>query len=151
MWRPAVESDDPRIEAMCLELYREDPGESMSAAKVRRTLRALRDEPTRGKAVVAHVDQGVVGYALLAAFWSNEYGGEICCIDELYVEPAHRNRGIASRLFEAIATDPSLWSPTPAALQLETTPSNIKARALYERLGFRARNQLLRLRLTASA
>lgn len=129
---------------MCLALFTEDPGEPVSQDHIRRTLDAFRAEPARGRAVVLEAGGQVVGYALLAAFWSNEYGGEICTVDELYVTPSHRGRGLGTRLFAAILDDRALWPRPPAALALEVTPDNQRARALYERLGFSARNALLR-------
>jgi GNAT superfamily N-acetyltransferase len=102
---------------------------------MRTTLTTLRREPWRGRAVVAEEGGALVGYALLIAFWSNELGGEVCDVDELFVLPEHRGRGLATALFAAIDED-GLW-PTPAvALALGTTPGNAAARRLYERLGF---------------
>lgn len=144
MWRPASLADDDDVVAMCLALFAEDPGEAMSEDKIRRTLAAFRAEPARGRAVVLERDDALVGYALLSSFWSNEYGGETCTIDELYVTPAHRGRGLGTTLFAAIEEDRALWPQRPALLALEVTPDNARARALYERLGFRARNALLR-------
>lgn len=147
MWRRATENEDNLIVEMCLALNQEDPGEPMGEAQIRRTLAALREDPVRGRAVVAETLSEVVGYALLVSFWSNEYGGEICAIDELYVKPSHRGRGISTRLFDAVTNDRSLWPLRPVALELEVAPDNARARALYERLGFRARNQTLRRRV----
>jgi len=147
MWRPAVAEEDELIVGMCLALNREDPGEPVSAEQVRRTLATFRAEPTRGRAVVAEVGSEAVGYALLVSFWSNEYGGEICAVDEIYVVPSHRSRGIATELFRSVSIDRSLWNHAPVALELEVTPNNARARAFYERLGFRSRNQTLRRRL----
>jgi ribosomal protein S18 acetylase RimI-like enzyme len=147
MWRPARADEDELIVGMCLALNQEDPGESVSAGQIRATLAVLRAEATRGRAVVVEADGAVVGYALLVSFWSNEYGGEICAVDELYVAPAHRNRGLGTSLFDAAASDRSLWPRVPVALELEVTPDNARARALYERLGFRAKNQTLRRRV----
>lgn len=149
MWRSAQDAEDPQIVAMSLALYREDPGESVAAAQVTRTLHALRAHPLRGRVVVAEVSGKVVAYALLIAFWSNEFGGEICTIDELYVEPGHRGRGISSALFDALPNDRALWPTKPVAIELEVTPDNTRARALYERLGFRAKNHVMRKRLQA--
>jgi ribosomal protein S18 acetylase RimI-like enzyme len=146
MWRAATPADDDAIVALCLALFEEDPGQPIDAAQVRRTLAAFRAEPTRGRAVVADVAGERVGYALLAAFWSNEYGGELCTVDELYVVPARRGAGLATALLQAIDHDRALWPARPAALQLEVTPSNARARAFYERLGFEERNRLLRRR-----
>jgi len=144
MWRPARADEDELIVEMCLALNREDPGEPVSAEQLRTTLAVFREEPTRGRAIVLAEDGTVVGYALLVSFWSNEYGGEICAIDELYVAPAHRNRGLGTSLFDAAANDRALWPRAPVALELEVSPDNARARALYERLGFRAKNQTLR-------
>lgn len=149
-WRNATPADDDAIVEMCLALNAEDPGEPVAETQIRRTLAELRAQPVRGKAVVADDDGHVVGYALLIAFWSNEYGGEICIIDELYVRPTHRGAGLGTALFHRVEHDRSLWHGTPVALELEVTPKNARARAFYERLGFRSRNQTLRRR-TSSA
>ena len=150
-WRAARASEDDAVVAMCLALNAEDPGQPVGAEQVHRTLQRLRAEPTRGRAVVAEHDGQVIGYALLVSFWSNEYGGELCTIDELYLRPAQRGQGIATRLLTAIADDRALWPERPVALALEVTPSNARARAFYERLGFAVRNSLLRKRLESGA
>jgi GNAT superfamily N-acetyltransferase len=144
MWRPSRPGDDEAVVALCLALYAEDPGRPVDADQVRRTLDAFRREPVRGRAVVAEQEGRVVGYAFLVSFWSNEYGGELCAVDELYVVPSRRGRGLGTGLLEAIETDRALWPAPPVALELEVTPANRRARALYERLGFRARNATLR-------
>ena len=141
MWRLASPADDDAIVAMSLALYREDPSAySVDAAQVRRTLERLRAEPARGRAVVLDVAGQPAGYALLIAFWSNELGGEVCTIDEIYVQPAHRGHGAATRLVEALAAGRGPWPGRPVALALEVTAANTRARALYERLGFQPKN-----------
>jgi ribosomal protein S18 acetylase RimI-like enzyme len=111
------------------------------------TLLALRSQPVRGSALVLEIDGKTVGYALLISFWSNELGGEICNIDELYVSPAARRQGHASALLKGLVNDSPLWLGQPVAFQLEVTPQNAKAKALYSKLGFRvARNTTMRIR-----
>lgn len=145
-WRTATLEDDDAIVEMCLALNAEDPGEPVGEPQVRRTLAELRTRPLRGRAVVAADHESVVAYALLVAFWSNEYGGEICIVDELYVRPTHRGGGLGTALFQAVEDDRTLWRERPVALELEVTPRNTRALAFYERLGFRARNRTLRRR-----
>ncbi len=97
MWRAANSLDDEAIARMCLALNAEDPGpEPVPPAYTRRTLVALRESPWRGHAAVLEVDGQVCGYALVISFWSNELGGKVWVIDEIYVDPEHRGRGYAT-------------------------------------------------------
>jgi GNAT superfamily N-acetyltransferase len=138
MWRAARPEDDEVVVDMCLALNREDPGpRPLVPEQIRRTLTVLRREPSRGLAVVAEQDGQLIGYALLIAFWSNELGGEVCEIDEIYVVPEQRNNGYGRELFAALERG-ELWPKLPVALALGTTPDNERARRLYESLGFRA-------------
>ena len=99
MWRIASAEDDKCVVAMCMALSAEDPGPApVHPQQVRRTLAKLRQEPVRGRAVICNVETRAVGYALLISFWSNEIGGEVCTIDELFVLPEHRGRGLATAL-----------------------------------------------------
>ena len=150
-WRIAHPDDDREIVEMSLELYTEDPAaRPVRAGQIRDTLLQFRQQPVRGRALILHVEDGgrVVGYAFLVSFWSNELGGEICTVDELYIRPAWRSRGFATRLLEQLESDRALWAARPVAFELEVSPDNERALALYERLGFRLkRNRTLR-RLT---
>jgi GNAT superfamily N-acetyltransferase len=138
MWRLAEPGDDDSVVKMCRQLYDEDPGVlPVRPENIRATLRALHRQPCRGRAVVLEVDGQLSGYALLIAFWSNELGGDICEVDELFVVPELRSKGHGKSLFDAISQG-DLW-PTPiAGIALGVTPDNVRARRLYERLGFTA-------------
>jgi ribosomal protein S18 acetylase RimI-like enzyme len=146
MWRVATEADNDSIVAMCMALNADDPGPApVPPHQVWRTLAKLRKEPSRGHAVVCEIDGRTVGYALLISFWSNELGGEVCNIDELFVAPEYRGSGLATSLLEGLADGPhSPWPIRPAALALEVSSQNERARALYKRLGFRGENLALR-------
>jgi GNAT superfamily N-acetyltransferase len=138
MWRPATERDDDVVVELCLRLYEEDPGPLAGDGRpMRKTLARLRREPWRGRSIVLDVDQQVVGYALLIAYWSNEFGGEVCAVDELYVLHDLRSRGHGAALIQAIERG-DVWGTPIAAIALAVTPGNTRARRLYERLGFAA-------------
>ena len=47
-------------------------------------------------------DNQTCGYALLTFTYSNEFGGKIMEIDEIYIKPMFRNRGIASHFISQI-------------------------------------------------
>lgn len=149
MWRIATRLDDHAIIAMSGALYVEDPAaapvpESHTCA----TLARLRMEPARGKAIVLELDGALVGYSLLISFWSNELGGEVCVIDELYVQAAYRGRGHARALFRLLQSESLIWHPKPVALELEVTRQNERAARLYAQLRFEPiKNSRLRLLL----
>jgi GNAT superfamily N-acetyltransferase len=135
-WRLAQPADDSAIAEMCRHLYLEDPGPSpIPPENIHTTLVTLRRSPYRGRAVVLDIQGKVSGYALLIAFWSNELGGDICEVDELFVVPQHRNHGYGSALFTGIVQG-ELWPGAITAVALGTTRENARARRLYARLGF---------------
>ncbi len=137
-WRLARADEDDVIVSLIRRLYEEDPSpEPVPEAHSRATLAAFREQPVRGRAVVLEQDGAVRGYALLVSFWSNELGGETCEIDELYVVPEARGSGHATALLSSLVDGGELWPARPAALCLQVTPDNHRARALYNRLGFR--------------
>ena len=162
-WRAAAPTDDDAIVELCMALFREDPSpHAPDRDRVRHTLATYRAQPVRGRALVldggvggdggdgGDGGLGVVGYALLSSFWSNELGGEVCVIDELYVGPTARGHGLGSVLLRTLAEQPgALWNADAVALELETTPDNHRARRLYQRLGFRDKNAPLRRMLGA--
>ncbi len=73
----------------------------------------------------------VVGYALLAKTYSREAGGKTVWIEELYVLPQFRGKGIGRSFFDY------LYKNSPAArYRLEVEPENEKAIKLYKEEGF---------------
>lgn len=147
-WRSTVEAEDAVVVRHMLALYAEDPAPvPVLAEQCQHTLRRLRAEPQRGVAIGCEGSAGLVGYALLCSFWSNELGGEVCIIDELFVAPAERGRGHATELVKSLLARQMPWFRDAVAVELEVTPGNGRARRLYERLGFRAyANALMRAR-----
>lgn len=132
----AQPADDDALVEMCLQLYSEDPGPSaVPAEHMRATVAALRREPWRGRAVVLEIEERLSGYGLLIAYWSNEFGGDVCAVDELFVAPQHRSKGYAKLLFATI-TKGDLWPTHFVAIALGATLGNVRARRLYESLGF---------------
>ena len=135
-------NDINAFNSMVLSLYKEDPpGRKMSARKIQRTISELTAHPSRGSIIMIHAETEVVGYAIIIHYWSNEYGGNIACIDELYIKPRWRKRGVGSKCIDYI----SRRSGTKfKGMQTETTPKNRRAMLFYGNCGFRsARNQYL--------
>lgn len=131
---------------MCVALNRDDPGLApVPEAHTRATLLALRTDPVRGRAVILELEGKTAGYAFLISYWSNELGGEICSIDEIYLKKEFRGRGHGRAFILNLMSSDSIWPGKPVSFELEVSPNNTKARTLYEDLGFRPiRNSRLR-------
>lgn len=159
-WRASTTNDHDRIARLMLALYAEDPAPRPPGRDgCLMTLAELERHPLRGVAVVHEPERAgseparsevagapdIDGYALLCSFWSNELGGEVCIIDELFVAPEARGQGAATELVQGLRERRWPWFRDAVAVELEVTPSNARARALYERLGFRPyENALMR-------
>jgi GNAT superfamily N-acetyltransferase len=126
------EEDYPDLTEMIFSLYQEDSeGEPMKEEKIRQTIAEYRKNPDKVCIYMFRKGKENIGYAILVYFWSNEYGGNVITIDELYVKKDYRSRGIGTEFFSFVE---KLDNKT--ALQLETTPSNGRVCDYYKRLGF---------------
>ena len=135
IFRKFDESDYRELEKMIRALYTEDDyGQPMSSDKIARTVAELQKHPEKGTIFIFENKHGIVGYAITVFFWSNEFGGNIAEIDELYVKPELRNKGIGTRFLDYSAHS---HAENVVGLQLEVTPSNERALGYYTRYGFK--------------
>lgn len=77
-------------------------------------------------------DGSAVGYAQIARTYSQEAGGMVIWIEELYVKPDYRSRGIGSAFFSLLEQE----YPDTARYRLEVEEENTGAVRLYRRRGF---------------
>ena len=134
-YRDYEENDFGVLCGMVYSLYKEDPeGQPFNTGNVNLTICESLDFPEKLRIVMICADEEVIGYCILVFFWSNEYGGDILCIDEMYIRAEYRNNNIASGFIENFMNAGGRF----AAIAVETTPSNSDAARLYERLGFEA-------------
>ena len=148
--RPFDPRDESDVLRMVRELYADDPSpHTPGDDHVRRTLGMITDE-RRGAVWLADDGEGTppFAYMFLTKVWSNELGGDLVFIDELWVARERRSGGVGTALVEhGIAT-----TNGAVAFELEVSPNNTRARALYERLGFLPlRNASLRRVLALSS
>jgi len=140
IYRAMKPADRGIVRRMIRALYENlhAPAGYMTDQKIDATFAQLQRQSGYLELDVFEVNAAVVGYALLFKFWYNEFGGMILNIDELFVLPAFRDRGIASRYLSTLAKRKSDY----AALSLEVLPQNEKAMALYKRIGFSEKETL---------
>lgn len=132
---PLVREDIPTFAKMVVQLYVDDPSSTVMTIE-RATAQAARmlDAPAQVSPFLLRRGELVLGYVVLVPFFSNEYGGLIGVVDELFVRSEFRGKGFGGQALElakAVAAARG-W----VRLTLETNAANARARALYERQGF---------------
>jgi ribosomal protein S18 acetylase RimI-like enzyme len=75
----------------------------------------------------------MVGYGLLAFYWSNEAGGLTVQLEEVYIDPSCRGQRLGSQFMEWMLTT----YPQAKRFRLEVCPQNLRVKKLYESFGFR--------------
>ena len=93
----------------------------------------LMESDTYAKAYIIEYAGKPVGYALTAKTFSQEAGGFVVWIEELFILPAYRGKGLATEFFAFVKQN---IEPEVARIRLEVTEQNKQAISLYEKNGF---------------
>jgi len=137
-----IAETDAAVDLLARQLR--EHGVKTDLGKLRSIIKRIVKDHRLGFVLVAlEKNQRPVGIALGCAFLGIEHGGTSGWIEELYVLPEFRERGIGSLLvaeFNRVASDLG-WR----AIDLEIEIGHQRAVSLYERHGF---TQLERLRLS---
>lgn len=132
---PFTKADSEQVALLIQALYAEDAGpKPMTLDKIYGTFEVFLNQPSLGQILVVKHETNVIGYAILVNFWSNEFGGIILNIDEIYIQPDWRGRGIGTKLITYFAQTKFC---NCVALELVVNPENVLAKKLYQKLGFK--------------
>lgn len=107
----------------------------------RRALSEFLAEPLFGRVWLIEVDAVPVGYVVLTLGYSLEFHGRDAFIDELFVAPAYRHRGIGKRAMQFVET--ACRALGVHALHLEVERHNTAAQQLYRQSGFEDHDRFL--------
>jgi ribosomal protein S18 acetylase RimI-like enzyme len=145
-FRPAEPDDLPLVLRLMEGFYR-DTDTAFHAKAAERALRALVADPFLGRLFLIEIGGTPAGYVVLTLGFSLEFLGRDAFVDELYVIPENRGRGLgqaAIRFLESVALELGVQ-----ALHLEVGPDNESALGLYRRAGFADRRHHLMTKLLA--
>lgn len=120
-----------------IRAYKDFEGFERDDAERVEALRTLLADPSRGAIWWICADGQRVGYVAVCFGFSLEFGGRDAFVDELYVVPEARGRGVGRAALAAAMR--AAAAQGVRALHLEVGRTNARARALYESLGFDAR------------
>src|SRR5207253_10757975 len=132
--RLATEAELEAVTALLVAQLREHHV-ATPEAKLASAIHWVLRHPGRGRILVAIERGKPVGLAALSFVWPLEHAGRSAWLEELYVEPAARGRGIGTRLLHAalrVAAESGA-----VAVDLEVDVDHQRAARLYAREGFR--------------
>lgn len=139
MIRPATGADRGILREMFDEFYRSDAVlHPLPAAYHEAALDDLFSEGTSQSCFLLCEGEAVCGYALLAEKYSHEAGGLELWVEELYLRPEVRGKGMGSAFFDYLRDYAAAHDVR--RLRLEVEEENTGAMRLYARMGFKALN-----------
>jgi ribosomal protein S18 acetylase RimI-like enzyme len=98
-------------------------------------LERLVSDPGLGKVLLFETDGQPCGYAIVTWGYDLEYGGRDSFLTELFVVPAHRDRGMGK--LALAAAEEAARSGGAHAVHLLVRHENAQAIRLYQRAGYR--------------
>jgi GNAT superfamily N-acetyltransferase len=129
-----AEASDAATLLVFMREFNASQGYPFEQAAAKRALVELLASPSQGRIWLIELDGTPAGYLALTFGFSLEYGGRDAFVDEFFVDPGARGRGLGrAALSFALAEAARLGV---YAVHLEVERGNRSAHALYESVGF---------------
>jgi GNAT superfamily N-acetyltransferase len=146
--RQASPDDIPLLVSLMAEFYAEG-GYELNHARAAGAFSAILADDRLGYVWVIQAEKEDVGHIVLTLRYAMEYGGLIACLDDLYVRPDWRNKGLSTGALVEVRN--FCQGRGIRALTVEVGHNNGPAQTVYRRAGFAeaADRQLLALALAA--
>ncbi|MFU0832229.1 MAG: GNAT family N-acetyltransferase [Oscillospiraceae bacterium] len=134
MIRKIIPSDRGEYIKMAEDFYSSDAVcHRIPSSNFESTFTELMRSQVYAEAYVFEYRDKIAGYALLAKTFSQEAGGMVVWIEELYVKPEFRGHGLGQEFFEYLKDH---LPKNTKRLRLEVTKGNQRAASFYRQLGF---------------
>jgi len=132
--REAAVTDAADIVAFQLAMARETEELELDPAVVARGVRAVFDQPARGRYFVAEDNGAVIASLLITYEWSDWRDGNVWWIQSVYVRPSHRRRGVYAGMYEHVKGI-VLAEGNVRGIRLYVDRRNTSAQEVYRRCG----------------
>ena len=144
----ASPNDIPLLVGLMAEFYAEG-GYDLNRAHAAEAFAAILADERLGYVWIIQAEHHDVGHLVLSLRYAMEYGGLVACLDDLYLKPDWRNKGLSTAALVEVRN--FCEKAGIRALTVEVGHNNGPAQAVYRRVGFAevADRQLLALALAA--
>ncbi len=132
-FRAASISDEDTYLPMMEALWAHE-GIAFDAASIREALGVLFSDPGLGRVWLTLVEDAVAGYAMGTWGFSTEQGGRFLLLDELFVLPEFRGRGVGAATLALVEQEAKREGA--GAVRIEVSVENAPARELYRAAGY---------------
>ena len=132
-FRLAADTDIDTLIPMMREFYAID-AYPFDEGAARTALEGLLRDPALGRVWLIHDGAEAIGYVVLTFGYSLEFHGRDAFVDELFVQPSHRGRGVGTRAMRLV--EEACRDLGAHALHLEVERANTVAQRLYRTFGF---------------
>jgi GNAT superfamily N-acetyltransferase len=140
--RDADVTDAGDIAAFQRAMARETEEVELDAGVVDRGVRAVFDDPARGRYFVAEGEGRVIASLLITYEWSDWRNGNVWWIQSVYVRPEFRRRGVYAQMYDevksVVARDPNI-----RGIRLYVDRRNTPAQDVYRRCGMNGEHYLV--------
>ncbi|MGI3171550.1 GNAT family N-acetyltransferase [Pseudooceanicola sp. C21-150M6] len=136
----ATPEDLPRLLPL-VNAFHEEFGLRTTEEMREGALTPLLEGSPHGAAWIIGPTRAPIGYVIIAFGWSIEFGGMDGFVDELYIRPSVRGRGIGSDVMLTLPKE--LAGAGLRALHMEVLTSDVRAQDTYRRAGFVPRERYM--------
>lgn len=141
-FREAIPGDEMVLFPMMRELAEQEPGPiPFDESAARSAFRQFLSLPAFGRIWLIYDGPAPVGYVVLTIGFSFEFRGHDAFIDELYIVPAHRRRGLGRKAMAKVEQEAREMGVH--AIHLEVDRGNDPALQLYRHTGYQDHHRFL--------
>jgi GNAT superfamily N-acetyltransferase len=133
-FREARAEEAPELALFQIALARESEGVGLDPDACARGVRAVFDDPAKGRWYVATIGRELAGSLLVTPEWSDWFDGTIWWVQSVYVRPEFRGRKVFSGLFGFVKALAQI-EPSVRGLRLYVDKRNVEAKMVYAALG----------------
>lgn len=134
MFRELTSEDKEIFISMVKDFYNSEAVlHSIPTANIHNTFKEAVSESPYVKVYLIESQEKTVGYGLISFTYSNEAGGLVIWIEELYIQEGYRGLGLGGEFLDFIK---SKFSNSAKRFRLEISEANISVKELYRKKGY---------------